>query len=98
MRFNNFEIRKPVFIGKEPDDAYYKYHFVVVKHNDNGSCFVIAHLDYNHAECAFEFSSVGTRYLQYREDGLEEWLLKWCELKQIEFNYENNPEKYYKEE
>ena len=35
----------------------------------------------------FEFRSCGTRYLEHREDGLEEWLLKWCEMKEVEYRY-----------
>ena len=58
------------------------------KFYDNSHCWSIAHLRWNKKEPCFEFESVGTRYLVYRKEGLEEWLLKWCELKKIEYNHE----------
>ena len=51
-------------------------------------CFSIARLWWNDKEPCFEFESVGLRYLEYREDGLEEWLMKWCKLKEYEILYE----------
>jgi hypothetical protein len=89
MRFKQFEIRKPTFIGNPPSADYYKYNFDIVKWaDDNSYCWVIGMLKWNKKEHCFEFESVGTRYLQDREDGLEEWLLKWCELKELEYDYE----------
>lgn len=89
MKFKQFEIRKPTFIGNPPTEDYYKYHFDIVKWaDDNSYCWSIGELEWNDKEPCFEFKSVGTRYLEYRENGLEEWLLKWCELKEIEYGYE----------
>ncbi len=89
MRFKDFKITKPAFLGDPPSEDYDKYHFSVSKLSDDKShVFVIAKLSWNPKENAFDFSSVGTRYLEYREDGLEQWLLKWCELKAIEYEYE----------
>ena len=91
MRFKQFEIRKPNLIGTPPTDDYYEYNFDVVKWaDDNSHCWSIGHLTWNKKEPCFEFKSCGTRYLQYREDGLEEWLLKWFELKEIEYEYEED--------
>ena len=91
MRFKQFEIRKPTLMGPPPTDDYYEYNFDVVKWaDDNSHCWSIAHLTWNKKEPCFEFKSYGTRYLQYREDGLEEWLLKWCELKEIEYEHKEN--------
>ena len=93
MRFKQFEIRKPTFIGDPPTPEYYKYNFaVVVWAEDNSHCWSIARLRWNKKEPCFEFESVGTRYLTYRQDGLEEWLLKWCELKEIEYIHEDEDE------
>lgn len=48
-------------------------------------CFSIGQLIWNPKEPCFEFKSCGLRYLEYREDGLEEWLLKWCAWKEFEY-------------
>lgn len=89
MRFKQFGISKPTFLGNPPTEDYYKYNFDVVKWaDDNSYCWVIGCLKWNKREPCFEFESVGLRYLQDRENGLEEWLLKWCELKQLEYKYE----------
>lgn len=89
MRFKQFEIRKPTLLGNPPTEDYYKYNFDIVKwHNSNSCCWSIGSLRWNKEDDYFEFESVGTRYLEDREDGLEEWLLKWCELKELEYKYE----------
>lgn len=95
MKFKNFEIRKCTFIGDPPTPDYHKWNFDLVKRdkwNDNGVekdyCFSIGHLEYNRKELCFEFRSCGLRYLKHREEGLEEWLLKWCEMKEVEYKYE----------
>lgn len=76
MRFKQFEIRKPTLLGREPSEEYYKYNFDLVKWSkSNESCFSIASIVWNQKEYEFDFRSVGTRYLQEREDGLEEWLV-----------------------
>ena len=91
MKFKDFEIRRPTRLGVVPED-YYKYNFDLVKWDKDKEgkeyCYSIAFLRWNPKELGFNFESVGTRYLEYREDGLEEWLLKWCELKAIEFEHE----------
>lgn len=91
MRFKQFEIRKPALLGNPPTDDYYKYNFDVVKWaEDNSYCWSIGFLKWNRKEPCFEFESVGLRYLEDRENGFEEWLLKWCELKELEYRYEDN--------
>ena len=93
MRFKNFEIRKCTFIGDSPTPDYHKWNFDLVKwencydSSDKEYCFSVGHLEWNLKESCFEFKSCGLRYLEYREDGLEEWLLKWCEMKEIEYKY-----------
>jgi hypothetical protein len=88
MRFKNFEIRKCSFIGEPPTSDYHKWNFDVVKWaDDNSHCWSIGRLEWNRKEPCFEFRSIGTRYLQYREDGLEEWLLKWCEMQEVGYRY-----------
>lgn len=94
MRFKNFEIRKCTFIGDPPTPDYHKWNFDLVKldkgWDDKEYCYSIGHLEWNRREQCFEFRSCGTRYLEYREDGLEEWLLKWCEMKEVEYRYEED--------
>ena len=94
MRFKNFEIRKCTFLGDPPTPDYHKWNFDLVKWdkwNDKGVekdyCFSIGHLEWNRREPCFEFRSCGTRYLEFRDDGLEKWLLKWCETKEVEYRY-----------
>ena len=43
-------------------------------------CFVIAYVEWNEKEPCWEFRSVGTRFLEYYEDGLCEFICKWLEL------------------
>ncbi len=88
--FKNFEIMEPKFIlGFEPEDKdYCKYNFNVVKWDkDHKHHWVIAKISWDEDEGAFDFESVGTRYLHDREDGLEDWLLAWIELKAVEYKY-----------
>lgn len=94
MRFKNFEIRKCTFLGDPPTPDYHKWNFDLVKWTrgqvngvEKDYCFSIGHLTWNRKEPCFEFRSCGLRYLEYREDGLEEWLLKWCECKEVEYKY-----------
>lgn len=51
-------------------------------------CFSIATLTWNRKEESFDFESVGLRYLQHRVDGLEEYILKFCEEMIKEFDEE----------
>ena len=88
MRFKQFEIRKPTLCGNPPTNDYFKYHFDLVKWaDDNSHCWSIAAIEWVKEDEYFAFDSCGLRYLKHREDGLEEWLLKWCELKEIEYRY-----------
>lgn len=102
-KFKDFEIRDITYLGDPPKDIpiefdlvkWQKYEPYEVTDWQTGEkklntkyCFSIARLWWNDHEPCFEFESVGLRYLEYREDGLEEWLLKWCELKECEILYE----------
>lgn len=42
-------------------------------------CYSIGKLVWNKNEQAFTFESIGLEYLTNRIDGLEEWILKFCE-------------------
>lgn len=99
MRFKQFEIRECCFIGDPPTPDYHKWNFDLVKWDTTtfdgvkkNYCYSIGRLEWNRKESCFEFRSIGTRYLEYREEGLEKWLLKWCQLKEIEYRYEYEEE------
>lgn len=83
-KFNKFEIRK---IG----NAY-----EIVKWNENNSfhstCFTVGYLIWDKKNEGFDFKSCGIRYLQHREEGLEEWILAWCKMKEIEYKYKEDDE------
>ena len=51
-------------------------------------CYSIGGLIWNKKECAFTFESVGLRYLQHRVDGLEDYILKFCEEMKKELDEE----------
>ena len=89
MRFKQFEIRKPTFLVEPKDKDYYKYNFDLVKWaDDNSHCWSIGSLKWNKKNDCFEFESYYLRYLQHREDGLEKWIIKWCELKALEYDFD----------
>ena len=81
-RFNKFEIRSS------------RSHFELVKWSENNSfnnhCFTIGLLKWNDKERTFNFESIGLRYFQHREEGLEQWILAWCEMKKIEFEHKED--------
>lgn len=86
MRFKSFEIRKPTYIGRKPPDDEYD---IVRWADDNSYCWSIARLKWNPKEPQWEFESVGTRYLEDRESGLEEFILKYAELLYLKKQSEN---------
>ncbi len=92
MRFKNFEIRQCTFLGDPPTPDYHKWNFDLVKVQEwsTAECesyFTIGTLRYDKREGCFKFESCGLRYLANRKDCLEEWLLKWCEMKEVEYRY-----------
>lgn len=101
-KFKDFEIRDVCYLGEPPKDKPIEFDLVKWQEHEpyevtdlgtgekkisTKSCFSIAGLKWNDKEPCFEFESVGLRYLEYREYGLEEWLLKWCKLKEYELLY-----------
>lgn len=49
-------------------------------------CFSIGQLTWDRSEGWFDFESVGTRYLEYRIDGLEKWILEFCDMMEKELS------------
>ena len=85
VRFKSFEIRGD---GDQ---------FELVKWQGK-SCFVVGWLEWNRKDECFSFRSCGLRYLQYRENGLADWLLAWCKMKEIEYHYAEEEEEEESEE
>lgn len=44
------------------------------------SCFVVAWLEWNAKEPCFELTSVGLRLVENWADGLDQFIIKWCEM------------------
>ena len=85
VKFKSFEIRG------EGD----KYE--LVKWQGKG-CFVVGWLEWDRKNECFSFRSCGLRYLQYRENGLAEWLLAWCKMKEVEYHFAAGEEEQEEEE
>ena len=96
MKFKDFEIRPMRFIDGHTDPKIWKVvkwwrceprEAIDVetgkKKISDTYCFVIAFLEWNEKEPYWEMHSVGTRFLEYYEEGLSEFILKWLELNDL---------------
>ena len=90
MKFRDFEIR-PV---KSLDGVIDTKRFELVKWYDHEpyvhgeststrSCFVVAWLEWNDKEPCFELKSVGLRLVENWVDGLDQFIIKWCEMAEV---------------
>lgn len=90
MKFKDFEIR-PV---KSLDGVIDTKRFELVKWYDHEpyvhgeststrSCFVVAWLEWNDKEPFFELKSVGLRLVENWADGLDQFIIKWCEMAEV---------------
>lgn len=90
MKFKDFEIR-PV---KSLDGVTDPKRFELVKWYDHEpyvhgeststrSCFVVAWLEWNAKEPCFELTSVGLRLVENWADGLDQFIIKWCEMAEV---------------
>ena len=90
MKFKDFEIR-PV---KSLDGVIDPKRFELVKWYDHEpyihgeststrSCFVVAWLEWNDKEPCFELKSVGLRLVENWADGLDQFIIKWCEMAEV---------------
>lgn len=90
MQFKDFEIR-PV---KSLDGVIDPKRFELVKWYDHEpyvhgeststrSCFVVAWLEWNDKEPCFELVSVGLRLVENWVDGLDKFIIKWCEMAEV---------------
>ena len=94
MKFKDFEIRPTCFLDghKDPkrwDIVKWEKHEKPMEVTDwetgkkkmqDTFCFSVATVEWNEKEPCWEFRSYGTRFLEYYEEGLCEFILKWLEL------------------
>ena len=90
MKFKDFEIR-PV---KSLDGVIDTRRFELVKWYDHEpyihgeststrSCFVVAWLEWNDKEPCFGLVSVGLRLVENWVEGLDQFIIKWCEMAEV---------------
>ena len=93
MKFKDFEIRPTAFLDGHTDPKKWdvvkweKHDPIRVFNLGTGEyemstkcCFSVAQLEWNDKEPCWEMRSVGTRFLEYYQEGLCEFILKWMEL------------------
>lgn len=75
LEFKDYFINRPCYLdaNKEPEPNTYT---VCKMHSDNKSHFVIAYFWWNPKESNWEFKSMGVRYIQEHEPGLNDWIIK----------------------
>ncbi len=76
--WNGFQFRSPTYIDGHIEP--YKFDLVLWRIDERGNkyCFSVGFLEWNEKESFFTFRSVGIRYLEYRVDGLEKFILDFC--------------------
>lgn len=84
MSFKDFEIRRT-------NEEKYKFELVKWTRDDHGRyCFVVGFLTYDTDGQTFEFESVGLRYMEHYQTGLNDFVLRWCELEELIIDAEEN--------
>lgn len=101
--WNNFQFRAPTYLDGhfephkfdlvkwEDHEPYETIDF----HTGNKKistrhCFTVGTLIWNPKEQSFEFKSCGLRYLEYRINGLEKFILDFCEMMEKELTEGDN--------
>lgn len=99
VRWHGFQFRALVYIdGRKPDPTVFdlvkwEEHeprevtnaLTGEKEMSTENCFSIGQLRWNPHEEDFEFKSVGLRYFEYAEDGLNDWVMAFADMKRVEF-------------
>lgn len=96
MQFKDFEIRPVKLIDGVVDHnrfelvKWYEHGPQEVTNLRTGekristrSCFVVAWLEWNAKEPCFELISVGLRLVENWADGLDKFIIKWCEMAEV---------------
>lgn len=101
--WNGFQFRAPVYIDGHFDP--YKFDLVLWQEHKpyevvdsysgkrkmcSRSCFSVAQLDWDTKDHCFDFRSIGLRYLQYRIDGLEKFIMDFCESMEDQLYHEED--------
>ena len=76
MRFKQFEVRPTQPVQDDKGRLQYE---VVKWHPSQEYCWVIGFLTRDHRE-DWDFRSVGMRYFRDREEGLEKYIMSYCDL------------------
>ncbi len=85
IRYKHFEIRRPTYIDIIPKER--ENDWDIIKWNNNfESCWSIAVLRWNPKESCYKLESVGMRLLEYMEDGLSEFIMKWVSFQEFILN------------
>lgn len=96
MQFKDFEIRPVKSIDGVTDSnrfelvKWYDHEPMPVTDMRTGEkristrgCFVVAWLEWNAKEPRFELASVGLRLVENWADGLDKFILRWCEMAEV---------------
>lgn len=96
MQFKDFEIRPVKSLDGVIDPKrfelvkWYDHEPMLVTNmrtgkveNSTHSCFVVAWLEWNDKEPCFELVSVGLRLVENWVDGLDKFIVKWCEMAEV---------------
>lgn len=96
MKFKDFEIRPVKSLNGVIDPKrfelirWYDHNPVPVtdmltgeKKMSTRSCCVVAWLEWNDKEPCFELASVGLRLVENWADGLDKFIIKWCEMAKV---------------
>lgn len=90
MKFKDFEIRQVKSIDGVTDPKRFElvkwYDHEPYVHGESTStrsCFVVAWLEWNDKEPCFELTSVGLRLVENWVDGLDKFIIKWCEMAEV---------------
>lgn len=89
MMFKNFEIRPVKLLDGTINPKrfelvkWYDHEPYVCGSNITSSCFVVAWLTWNPKEPDWKLESVGMRLMENWVDGLDRWVLAWCEMQRL---------------
>lgn len=100
--WNGFQFRQPTYLDGhfephefdlvkwEEHEPYEVTDYITGKKRmSTRNCFTIGTLIWDEKECDFSFESCGLRYLKHRVDGLEKFILDFCEMMEEELDKED---------
>lgn len=76
MQLKGFEIRP----CKDVNGVIDPKRFELVKWYNSDSCYTVAWLEYDNKDGFWDLRSVGLRLMKDWTDGLDEFIIKWCEM------------------